>query len=393
MSKKLIPRSVYEITQALNQQLIELESELSKVVSSELSLKLVVTILRNLICDQKKRSGRQIGLLWRVTKKLKISNMVTVDDSYMIPKLGGIVNSPKIYIFPLKMPSPEFRIKSRHCLHEITQNWHAIYILGKKITYQKLIKDLSQQMGIAHENDEIDEYLFLLDKTRLHNYPIYAYAIYSMAKFVLKLGKKVIKFAENQYGYTKINDAYKDLTGDFSIMVRLGIKNPILSDIKVIEFFLNISELKVTLLIKPKGIRFKIEKYGDIDHDFPSGKQKKEALTKVYFLDLSYPKQLKFYEDFVCTMSYSAKRKQVRVTINEDSSEVFEIDIGQVTLDDIKPKPNKNNQNFYLQYILSFKGICNSKNIKGLLNKTPEDDLLCNIMEKYKNQDPFAPLS
>ena len=63
MAKIQISKSDYELTHSLEQYLLELEEELGKVVASELSFKVVTTVLRNLVCEQKKRGGRQEGLL------------------------------------------------------------------------------------------------------------------------------------------------------------------------------------------------------------------------------------------------------------------------------------------------------------------------------------------
>lgn len=389
MAKIQISKSDYELTHSLEQYLLELEEELGKVVASELSFKVVTTVLRNLVCEQKKRGGRQEGLLWRICKKLKVSDMMDLENDFMIPKIGGVVNPPKLYFFPLKMSDPESQKSNRYSIRSVIKNWHGVYISGRKITYQKLIKDLSQQMGIAHENDSIDEYLYLLDETRLHNYPIYVYVIYPIGKLVLKLGKSVIDYAENNSGYQRVNEPYKNKSGQASIMIRLGLQTKIRTEETVAEFTSHISRIKIVFSLLEDRMRFQIYSFGDISCNYNSTQKEKKGLSKVYYLDAEYPNNIKFNEDFVCSLSYSAEHKQARILVNDKATMPIELDLGYITLVDLKPKPVRNSKNFYLQFLLAFRGICSKKNNNGLLSLTPEDTLLSNSVKRLNYQNPF----
>jgi hypothetical protein len=203
MSKRKPPRierPLLEKVGALDDHLSLLRDARHNLSRDDALLKVLASELRLLIC---KSSGLE-GLLWRLTRQMKVDESVYVHipgevnpdhplskglQFMHMPLYRGGESDPRI---PVGQLSFRLLVKKRT----------AIFVEGKRITHEDMIDFVANQIGSSHEGDKVSHDLHILRNIYfLQNQPPFFDVLARDAEFTLEIGERVIAKAETAYGF------------------------------------------------------------------------------------------------------------------------------------------------------------------------------------------------
>ena len=164
-------------------------------------LKLLAAELRVLVCHS---SGTE-GFLWRVTEELDVSDGVDVHLPVNVDRNHSLARELDFAFFPLSRSGEgDPRRPPAHCsLRGIIKKSEAVFVSGRGYTHEKLIKDVAQQMGSAHEDDIVDPHLVELSEMIFNNQQLLTEVLVSVADFVLEVGDRAIEVSSQNLGYCR----------------------------------------------------------------------------------------------------------------------------------------------------------------------------------------------
>lgn len=188
--KKTLDRQLHD----LEDHLYFLKESLAKLTSGDDGyLKLLAAELRVLVCD----SSQTDGLLWRILDEYQIQDAVHVHLAGNLnrehPLSRGIT-----FIFAPVLPAgqgdPQL-VPDYYSLKHIIKECEALVITEIGYTHEKLIRQVAQQMGSAHEDDGADSHLIELSATLLSNQSTLNKVLMLDANLVLEVGERAIAWA------------------------------------------------------------------------------------------------------------------------------------------------------------------------------------------------------
>jgi hypothetical protein len=164
-------------------------------------VKSIAAELRVLVC----LSSHREGLLWRLTDELGVS------DVMKLKWFSGLNRSHPFFQGLLFIVLPVDRPDKGHpkaeavdvALRYIIQTCTAVCVSGQVLTHDYLIKAVAQQMGSAHEADEVEPALMNLSQIFANGIEPYVEILAKDADLVLEVGERVIGHAVANHGYRK----------------------------------------------------------------------------------------------------------------------------------------------------------------------------------------------
>jgi hypothetical protein len=321
-------------------------------------LKGIAAELRVLVCYSK---GIE-GLLWRIVQRLNISDAVKLHlagnvntDHPLAAKLDlAFVPIQRAGFGPPELPPNYYSLK------KVIKSCEAIFVAGKGLTHQYLIKAVAQQMGSAHELDSIEVPLARMKQIFINGVQPYVSVLALDSELVLQIGERALETAEKQLDYKrKIRESE---SGNFSIVLRFGYFR--FHDNKAIIVAMQsfISEVEFTFSLSKTFIECSIYKSGKeitslvLDHPSSDWRPKKDA---------------------VIVISYSSRAKQIHTIlngVNQDNG--IPCDIGWVHADDLAPTNilKREDNPIYRQFLFTYSRLLSSHEAKSLLELEMQSD-------------------
>jgi hypothetical protein len=197
--------SVTRQKKSLETKLRDLESELYLVrrdlegLPKDLAhLKSLSTQLRALLCLS---SGTE-GLLWRLAEELNVADHVVlhvpgrVNPDHPLIKGKGLI----ILVVPNQRPGPhvdpQLPPAATYSFRQVIKEDEAVWASGKSYTHEMLIKVIAQQIGTAHESDDIEIGLATMEAILIQGVQPYVRILILDAELTLEVGDRVLAAAE-----------------------------------------------------------------------------------------------------------------------------------------------------------------------------------------------------
>lgn len=195
------PRDFNDLIQALDDHVVVLRAALLRSRDEPAFMKTVASELRVLVCYA---SGTE-GLLWRVCEKMQISDSVHVVDPGEIDLDHPLSRGLEFQVSPIRRPA-ELEPCETISLKEIIKSFRAIYVASVKderITHEKLIRAVSEQIGGAHEDDGVTLEVAKLRSVLMNGRYLFNKVLAIDAELVLQVAERVIHEAEKSINYQR----------------------------------------------------------------------------------------------------------------------------------------------------------------------------------------------
>ncbi|MFA5147316.1 MAG: hypothetical protein WC515_08070 [Candidatus Omnitrophota bacterium] len=197
------------ISKTLNRKLKDLEAHLHFLKESLAKLatgdnayiKSLAAELRVLVCE----SSRTEGLLWRLIDEMHLSDDVHVHLAGNVDHNHSLSKGLDFLFIPIfragygdpKLPSAQYSLKM------IIKECEAIVVAGEGHSHEKLIRNVAEQMGSAHEDDGVEPHLVELEGTVISNQVALDMVLMSEADLVLEIGERVLAMAKQNIGFER----------------------------------------------------------------------------------------------------------------------------------------------------------------------------------------------
>lgn len=235
---KLVPKTGEQLIAALEDHLFLLHQSLTGLRNGEHAyVRELAGKLRALVCI----SSNMEGLLWRIVESLDLDANVTLkkltssDLTEALPWFHHRISA----FFNIRASSDDSDLnvddKSVY-LKEHFRLDEAVMISRQSMTYEDIIKQVSEKAGIAHEADGISKELAALNSMRSQNLQPYIYVLDYTAREVLKVGESVLSqlsargYARRRAPITDIPSKILNLSG-----IDRGIDLPVTNTISNIQ--------------------------------------------------------------------------------------------------------------------------------------------------------------
>lgn len=247
-----INKTIAQKLSDLDDHLFLLRENLHRLNEGDAYLKIISAELRVLVCFS---SGRE-GLLWRLVDDFDVSDLVHLHVAGNVNKEQPLAKGLHFAIVPLQRAGyGDPRLPPHYySLKEIMKKQEAVYIAGKGLSHEYLIKAVAQQMGSAHEDEGIEPVLVELGEIFIGGVQPYVSTLSLDAELILEVGERVLEKAEKELGFTRKRRVGN--YGDISIVVRFGIKKRLKDRISLFKFKSFISNVQIKCFATSQSIVF-----------------------------------------------------------------------------------------------------------------------------------------
>ena len=199
------------IKKTLNRKIRDLDEHLYFVQDASIRiskgdtsyLKQLSTELRVLVCYS---SGTE-GLLWRMCEELDIKDYVYAHCPGNLDRKNPLAEKVSLLFTAIdrggfgdpRLPPAYYSLRG------IIKDNEAAYISGKGLTYEHLIKAVSQQMGSAHEDDGVDPHIAEFYEVFSSHKRVVCQTIQNIGDFVLEVGFRALQWAVDNKKYRPRN--------------------------------------------------------------------------------------------------------------------------------------------------------------------------------------------
>lgn len=198
---KRISKTLLEQLEALDDHLYLLRQNLLGLQKDEAHIKVIAAELRVLVCHS---SGTE-GLLWRMVKHVNASDAVELQLAVGVDVNHPFANGLTFAFVPIQragLGHPDLPSRS-YSLRMVIKHCDAIFVTGKGLTHEYLIKAIAQQMGSAHEDDAIELPLATLKEMFINGTQIYIPILTLMSELVLEVGERVLSKSEGSHEFKR----------------------------------------------------------------------------------------------------------------------------------------------------------------------------------------------
>ena len=164
-------------------------------------VKSIAAELRVLVC----LSCHREGLLWRLADELGVSDVMKLKCFSGLNRSHPLFQGLLFFVLPLDRPdkghpkAEAVDVPLRYIIKECT----AVCVSGQVLSHEDLIRAVAQQMGSAHEADEVEPALMNLSQIFVNGIEPYVEVLAKDAYFALEVGERVIGHAVANHGYRK----------------------------------------------------------------------------------------------------------------------------------------------------------------------------------------------
>lgn len=301
----------------LDDHLFLIREHLYRLSEGTAHLKVLSAELRALVCLS---SGTE-GLLWRLVDELKVSDALHLHVAGNVNVDHPLSRGLKFAIIPVQragLGDPRLP-PNYYSLRRLIKNIEAVFVAGKGLTHEYLIKAISQQMGTAHEDEGIEYALDDLKHIFLNGLEPYVPILAKDAEFVLEIGERILEEAEKKLGYQRKKRPRN--IGDITIVIRFGLKQILAARLTILRFKSYISDVEINCLAGPQSLVFSIVKYG-------------QSIKEVY---ARYPTDWPLNTDAIFAFEYSSNARQAHtITNGEPQDNGIDCNIGWLSTKELE---------------------------------------------------------
>lgn len=353
-----IEKTLYGKLSDLDDHLYLLRDNLHRIGQDKVHLKVLSAELRVLICYS---SGTE-GLLWRLVEELHVSDAVHLQLAGGLDPNHPLAKNMHFAIVPIHRAGhgpDDPKLAPRHyTLKWVIKEHEAVFVSGRSITHEWLIKTISQQIGTAHEDDAVEKVLVELGQIFLNGMPSYIPILCFDAELVLEVGERVLEKAELDLGYRR--KTRTDNYGDVSIILRMGYAQKIVEEVPIASFRSYISDVEIYCVARSKDILFRLIKGG----------------KPIANIAAQHPDDWTVGQDAVFCLCYSSSIGQAHAITNDVSQDDgIDCKLGslhaiELSLIDI---PKGYEDRVYRQFVTIHGTFHDPKRLKSLLDMSQED--------------------
>jgi len=187
--------------EALDDHLYLLRHNVLCLQKDDAHLKAVAAELRVLVCFS---SGTE-GLLWRMVESMNVSDAVELQLAGNIDGSHPLAKGLTFAFVPIQragLGPPELPPRS-YSLRKVIKRCEAIFVTGKGLTHEYLIKAIAEQMGSAHEADALELPLVTLRQMFITGTQPYVSILALVSELALEVGERVLSKAEGSLGFKR----------------------------------------------------------------------------------------------------------------------------------------------------------------------------------------------
>jgi len=208
---KRIPKTLAQKLADLDDHLFLLSDHLHRLQEDQAYLKVIATELRTLVCWS---SGTE-GLLWRLVDELDVSDLVHLHAFEGVKRDHPRAQGLHFAVVPLYRAGegpPGLPPAAFDSLRDILKTTEAVFVAGKGLTHEYLIKAVAQQIGSAHESDEVEPALVDMGQIFMNGVQPYIPVLALDSELTLEVGGRVLQHAEVKARYQPKPRAVKRAT-------------------------------------------------------------------------------------------------------------------------------------------------------------------------------------
>lgn len=268
-----IPKTLKEKVRDFDHCQFLLRTLFHKLPEDPAHLKPLAAELRVLLCLS---SGTE-GLLWRLCDELGVDDHLTLVAPVDVNREALLNSGLQFWLFPFARPTdlPSQSPPARHSLRTVIKEHEAVFLaslyspppLGKavpivppdRLTHEKLIMAVAEQMGFAHEADGLATELVKLRSYAINGIPSYVRRLHQYADLALQIGERVLDRAERSIGYERLA---RGGCGNVSFTVRFRPNEGIIVPVPLSSMESKISESEISVLVRRQSIVIETRKHG-----------------------------------------------------------------------------------------------------------------------------------
>lgn len=372
MRKGRIAKTLNDKLQDLDSHLYLLREHRQGLSESTTHLKAIAAELRTLICF----SSQTEGLLWRLVDELHVDDKIYV---HVVGKLNSdhpMTQGLQFYIYHIARGgkgNPKLPPQNRS-FKDIVKNSESLFAAGKPITYEYLIKAISQQMGSAHEDEGLEPVLVDLKTRILNGIEPFVPVLCAATEFTLEIGERVLAEAEKHHEIQRAH--HKHDYGNVSLALRLRVRQQLAGRVPLVVFHSYVANVDIECYASPAGVSFTITKNGQQLHDIVS----------------KYPPEWQPGAEILFILSYCSRKQQARTLSNNNCSEVISIKgLGWLHAGDLQLERN-NTKHIDLvekKFILLYERLLSLEDAKELFNLPSNGYGLWKPSHEIEKESPF----
>lgn len=255
-----VARTTEHMLHALDSHLYTLRTHLSKLQESSSHLKVISAELRVLVC----KSAKLEGLIWRLVDTLDVDDGVYLNVAGKFDTTHALAKDLSFMIAPITRghhAHPHFTAQI-YSLKEVLKQSDALIADGKPLTHEKLIRNVAEQMGLAHEADKLDPALIHASSIFINGVEPIMSVLAQDAALVLEVGERVLVEAERSLKFSRSNHTYD--YGNLTIFATVDVHK--LPSEKMLVFKLQsfVSSVSIDFYLTTNGSEIEVKKRKDV---------------------------------------------------------------------------------------------------------------------------------
>ncbi len=366
-----IPKTTEQKLSDLDSHIFLLREHLYHLPEGEAHLKALSAELRVLIC----LSHGTEGLLWRLIDEFKVSDTIYLHVAGKVNPDHPMARGLRFVLIPIQRGGfGDSRLPpDNHSLQEIIKNYEAVFISGKGLTHEYLIKAVAQQMGSAHEDDGIEPALVDMSQIFLNGVEPYKQLLAIDAELAIQIAERVLDVAEKKIGFRRRKYSRDD--GNLSITVRCRLKQKLTGRIQFFKMHSFINDVDIICDACPQSLLLTLKKNGVVVRE----------------ISIQYPKNLKQDANIAVLFSYCSYAKKYHIVINGEArdDDGIDCDVGWLHASDFNCEPVTGYKDFVEGGILLHERLLSPRECIEVLKLPPNLYGLLKPIEESKNETIF----
>lgn len=349
-----IPKSLDQKLRDLDDHLFIIREQLSSNDQSTSHLKVISAVLRTLVCWS---SGTE-GLLWRLVDELGVNDEIYLHVPGDLNQEHPLAQGLNFLIIPLKRGGkgdPKLPPKN-YSLRELIKNRQALVAGGKPFTHEYLIKAISQQMGVAHEDDGLEQMLVDIKSIFINGEEPHIPILKTNAELTLEIGERVLDEAERKQNFKR--KSHNHDYGNISIVSSLKIKHQVVGCFPLFAFNSYVGSAQILATATPTGIEFSLSKNGKL----------------IDSMVAPYPDNLRIGQHSVFVFSYCSRTGNARTIVDGNPSHMKKLnESGWIHASDLQLDQFHDLHSDVVEkfYALCYSRLLSSADSKGLSDLPP----------------------
>jgi hypothetical protein len=257
-------------------------------------------------------------------------------------------------------------------LCKVIKNHEAVFISGKGITHEYLIKAVAQQMGSAHEANGLEPALVDMRQIFITGVEPYKQILAFDAELALQIAERVFDEAEKKIGFQR--QRHSQNYGNLSVTLRIQLKQRLVGKLQLFNVHSHINEVDMLFEIFPETIAITIKKKGEV----------------VKEVSIKHPTTLQSDTDIAILFSYCSYAKQYHIVIDgKAQDDGVKCDIGWLHAGDFSGKAIEGYKDFVEGGILLHGRLLSPRECLEILGLPPNLYGLLKPKEELQNDSVF----